>query len=56
MPQESARVLACGDLEAHAIGEGFIPFQDSGLFKVAQGMTNAEELIRVVPTEILGTD
>lgn len=45
-----------GDLEEHAVTEGFIPFQDSGLFKVAQGVTNAEELIRVVPTEILGTD
>jgi type II secretory ATPase GspE/PulE/Tfp pilus assembly ATPase PilB-like protein len=44
------------DLERMAISEGFIPFHDSGLFKVAEGLTDPEELLRTVPTEILGTE
>jgi type II secretory ATPase GspE/PulE/Tfp pilus assembly ATPase PilB-like protein len=39
-----------------AMEEGMIEFKQSALLKVAKGLTSAEEVLRVVPTEYLGLD
>jgi type II secretory ATPase GspE/PulE/Tfp pilus assembly ATPase PilB-like protein len=39
-----------------AVEEGMIEFKQSALLKVAKGITSAEEVLRVVPTEFLGLD
>ena len=41
-------------LEQHAVAEGMIEFRRAGLLKIAQGTTNIEEVVRVVPAEYLG--
>lgn len=41
-------------LREHAVRDGLIELRQSGLLKVAQGLTTAEELIRAVPSEFLG--
>ena len=42
------------ELEQLAVGEGMFEFRRAGLLKVAQGQTNTEEIVRVVPAEYLG--
>ncbi|MDZ4819320.1 MAG: GspE/PulE family protein [Planctomycetota bacterium] len=42
------------EIETRAIADGMIEFRRGGLLKVAQGVTNTEEIIRVVPSEYLG--
>jgi type II secretory ATPase GspE/PulE/Tfp pilus assembly ATPase PilB-like protein len=42
------------ELEQQAVGEGMFEFRRAGLLKVAQGQTNTEEIVRVVPAEYLG--
>jgi type II secretory ATPase GspE/PulE/Tfp pilus assembly ATPase PilB-like protein len=39
-----------------AMEEGMMEFKQSALLKVARGQTNAEEVLRAVPTEYLGLD
>jgi type II secretory ATPase GspE/PulE/Tfp pilus assembly ATPase PilB-like protein len=39
-----------------AIADGMIEFKQSAMLKVARGLTSAEEVLRVVPTEYLGLD
>jgi general secretion pathway protein E len=41
-------------LEQHAVADGMIEFRRAGLLKIAQGTTNIEEVVRVVPAEYLG--
>jgi type II secretory ATPase GspE/PulE/Tfp pilus assembly ATPase PilB-like protein len=45
-----------GDLEKQAQQEGLIDFRRCAMLKVAQGQTNIEEVLRVVPAEHLGFD
>jgi general secretion pathway protein E len=42
------------ELELQAVSEGMFEFRRAGLLKVAQGQTNTEEIVRVVPAEYLG--
>ncbi len=41
-------------LEQHAVADGMIEFRRAGLLKIAQGTTNIEEVVRIVPAEYLG--
>lgn len=42
------------ELERQATTEGLIEFRRAGLLKVARGVTNTEEILRVIPAENLG--
>ncbi len=42
------------EIEQQAIADGMFEFRRAGLLKVAQGTTNTEEILRVVPAEYLG--
>jgi type II secretory ATPase GspE/PulE/Tfp pilus assembly ATPase PilB-like protein len=44
------------EIEAVALREGLIDFRRSAMVKVAQGQTNIEEVLRVVPVEQLGLE
>jgi type II secretory ATPase GspE/PulE/Tfp pilus assembly ATPase PilB-like protein len=44
------------DIRQKAIEEGLIELRQSALLKVAQGLTNAEEVVRAVPSEYLGLE
>jgi type II secretory ATPase GspE/PulE/Tfp pilus assembly ATPase PilB-like protein len=43
-------------IQQKAVEEGMIEYKHSALLKVARGVTSAEEVIRVVPTEYLGLE
>ncbi|MGC4002666.1 MAG: hypothetical protein QM811_05830 [Pirellulales bacterium] len=43
-----------GELEAQGIRDGMLEFRRAGLLKVAKGVTNMEEILRVIPSENLG--
>ena len=42
------------DLRLQAYKEGMRPMRVSGLYKVANGMTTYEEILKVTPTPLLG--
>lgn len=42
------------EIEQQAIADGMFEFRRAGLLKIAQGATNTEEIVRVVPAEYLG--
>lgn len=44
------------DLRQQAVEDGMIELRQAALLKVAQGDTNAEEVVRVVPPEFLGLE
>jgi general secretion pathway protein E len=50
---EKAATLA---IRKKGMEEGMIEFKQSALLKVARGLSSAEEVLRVVPTEFLGLD
>ena len=45
-----------GEIEQQAIENGMIEFRRSALLRIAQGTTSVEEVLRAVPSEILGLD
>lgn len=58
--REMRALVAAGrprhEIEEQAQSEGLIDFRRSALLKVAQGVTNIEEVLRTVPAEHLGLD
>lgn len=47
---------SAAEIEAAALHEGLIDFRRSAMVKVAQGLTNIEEILRVVPAEDMGVE
>jgi type II secretory ATPase GspE/PulE/Tfp pilus assembly ATPase PilB-like protein len=45
-----------GEIERQALQDGMLDFRRCAMLKVAQGQTNIEEVLRVVPAEHLETD
>jgi type II secretory ATPase GspE/PulE/Tfp pilus assembly ATPase PilB-like protein len=60
MTGELRRLIAANgsarELRQQALAQDMIELRHSALLKVAQGLTNAEEVVRVVPAEHLGLD
>ena len=51
-----AEGAAIDDLRKRAVADGMLPFRHAALLSVARGVTSAEELFRVIPTEQLVED
>ena len=41
------------EIQQHAIRNGMIEFRRGALMKVAQGVTSTEEVLRVIPADLL---
>jgi type II secretory ATPase GspE/PulE/Tfp pilus assembly ATPase PilB-like protein len=51
-----ARGSATTEIRKKALEEGLLELRQSAILKLAQGVTNAEEVVRAVPSEYLGLD
>ena len=60
MSKEIRKMVAAGrpsqEIEKAAIDAGMLEFRRAALYKVAQGITSTEEMLRAVPSEYLGLE